>query len=75
MPVATLSTLALSVTVSFGRTQLRTHRAEVQEAGEGNDPGVHGVENVTTIELGGQELSIWVNEHRIKQRTDQKTIS
>ena len=53
MPVATLSTLALSVTVSFGRTQIRTHRAEVQEAGESNDPEVHGVDNVTAIELGG----------------------
>ena len=28
-----------------------THRAEVHEAGEGDNPWVHGVDNVATIEL------------------------
>ena len=31
---------------------MRTHRAEVHEAGEGDNPEVLGVDNIATIELG-----------------------
>ena len=31
---------------------MRTHRSEVHEAGEGDDPEVLGVDYITTIELG-----------------------
>ena len=55
---------------------MRTYRAEVHEAGEGDDPEVHGVDNVAPIELGEElGLDTWVSECRTKQRTDQKTIS
>ena len=57
MPIAILSTLALSVAVSLWRTQIRTHGAEVQEARESNGPEVLGVDNVTTIKLG-EELEL-----------------
>ena len=30
---------------------MRTHRSEVHEAGEGDDPEVLGVDYITTIEL------------------------
>ena len=31
---------------------MRTYIAEVHNAGEGDDPEIHGVDNITTIELG-----------------------
>ena len=47
---------------------MRTYRPEVHEAGEGDDPEVHGVDNVTTIELGeGLALDVWVSERRINR--------
>ena len=76
VPTTILSTLALSATACSGRTRVPTYRAEVHKAGEGNDPEIHRVDNVTTIELGeGLGLNTWLSERRIKQRTDQKTIS
>ena len=53
---------------------MRTQRAEVHEAGEGDGPDVLGVDNVATIELEEPVLCTWVREHRIKQRTDKKTV-
>ena len=45
-----------------------TYRPEVHEAGEGDDPEVHGVDNVTTIELGeGLALDVWVSARRINR--------
>ena len=45
------------------RTRVRTHRGEEHEAGEGDDPEVHGVDNVTTIELEEQPaLGAWMRE-------------
>jgi hypothetical protein len=37
----------------FVENSIRTHRGKVHEAGEGDDPEVHGVDYVATIELGG----------------------
>ena len=39
---------------------MRTQRAEVHEAGEGDSPEVHGVNYVATIDLGagGQVLDV-----------------
>ena len=36
----------------FARTWVRTQRAEVHEAREGDDPSVHGIDDVAAIELG-----------------------
>ena len=42
---------------------MRTQRAEVLEAGEGDGPDVLGVDNVATIELGEEPaLDTWVGE-------------
>ena len=53
---------------------MRTQRAEEREAGEGDDPEIHRVDNVTTIELEGLVSETWVNKRSIEQRTDQKAI-
>ena len=54
---------------------MRTHRAKVHEAGEGNDPKVSGVDYVATVELQGkQALGTCVSERIIRQRTNQKAI-
>ena len=52
MPSATLTTLAQSIAISSWRARMRTHRSEVHEAGEGDDPEVLGVDYIATIELG-----------------------
>ena len=54
IPIAMLIMLTQSVATSLWRTRIRTHRGEEHEAGEGDDPGVHDVDNVTTIELEEQ---------------------
>ena len=74
IPVATLSTLAPSVAACSWRTQIRTYRAEVHEAGKGDDPETHRVDNVAAVKLGELALDTWVSERRIKQRTDQKAV-
>ena len=51
MPIAVLMALVLNVATDLQRTQMRTQRAKVHEAGEGDDPEVLGVDNVATIEL------------------------
>ena len=48
---------------------MRTQRAEVHEAGEDNDLEVHGVDRVTTIELGEPMLDTWAsNECSINRK-------
>ena len=48
---------------------MRTQRAEVHEAGEGDGPDVLGVDNVATIELEEEPvLDIRVCEHGIKHK-------
>jgi len=51
IPVAILTMLAQSATASLWRTQIRTHRAEVHEAGEGDGPEVHGIDHIASVEL------------------------
>ena len=56
MPIPILLTLVLSVATGSWRTQVRTYRAEVHEAGEGDDPEVLGVDEVATMELQGGDV-------------------
>ena len=53
---------------------MRTERGKVHEAGEGDGPEVHGVDNIATIELDERELDTWMGERITKRGTDQKTI-
>ena len=54
---------------------MRTQRGKVHEAGEDDNPEVCGVDNVTTVDLGAEQvLDIRASRRGIKQRTDQKTI-
>ena len=53
---------------------MRTKRAEVHEAGEGDDPEFLGIDNIATIKLGKPTLDVWANERGIGRGTDQKTI-
>ena len=53
MPIAILSVLAQSVDEGSWRTQTHTYRAEVHDAGEGDEPEVLGEDHPATIELGG----------------------
>ena len=55
-PVTILMTLAPGEVTAFQRTQVHTKGAEVHEAGENDNPGVHGIDYVATIELGEPEL-------------------
>ena len=74
IPVTILSTLVLSVGVGSWRTKVHTYRAEVHKARERDDSEVHGIKNISTIELREElALDVWVGEYVIKQRTDQKT--
>ena len=75
IPIAMLSTLVLSTNAGLWRTQIRTHRSEEHKAGESDDPEVHGVDSIATIELEESTLDIGASKQRIKQRTDQKTFS
>ena len=76
MLIAISSTLALSATASWWRAQIRTYRANVHEAGEGDDPEVLGVDYVATVELQGESaLGTCTGERIIEQRTNQKTVS
>ena len=56
MPIPILLTLVLSVATGSWRTQVRTYRAEVHEAGEDDDPEVLGVDEVATMELQGGDV-------------------
>ena len=74
-PIAISSTLALSIIANLWRTQIRTRRTKKHEAGEGDDPEVHGVDSIAAVELEESTLGTWASGRKIKQRTDQKTIS
>ena len=53
---------------------MRTQGAKVHDTGDGDGPDVHGVDEVTTIELRGEPtLDTWMSEHSVK-RTNQKAI-
>ena len=69
-----LMTLTVSVAAGLYETQIRTHSGEVYEAGEGNNPAVHCMDYVATIELEEATLDTLSDECSIKQRTDQKSI-
>jgi len=56
MPIAMSTTLATGAAASLYRTQERTQRGEEHEAGEDDDPEVHGVDNVATIKLDSRSL-------------------
>ena len=74
MPIATLVMLAQSVATDLWRTQMRTYRAKVHEAGEDDDPDVLGVDNIATVKLRESVLGALMAERSVKRRTDQKTI-
>ena len=57
IPIAASVTLAERVIVSLRRTRARTHRREVHKAWECNDPIVHGIYDVTTVQLEEQPKS------------------
>ena len=65
--------LAQSVADGSRRIQMHTYRAEVHDAGEGDEPEVLGEDHPATIELG-VTLGAWVSERNIKQRAYQKPI-
>ena len=57
IPMAISETLARSVAADSPRAQIRTERCKVHEAGEGDDPEIHGVDHIATIELE-EELAL-----------------
>ena len=57
------------------RGGMSTKRADVHEARKSNDPEVRGVDDVTTVDLGAEQvLDTRVSGRGIEQRTNQKTI-
>jgi len=66
--------LIQSVATGLRKAQVRTHGGKEHEAGEGDDPKIHGVNYVATIELEEPVLDIWANECGIRQRTNHKAI-
>lgn len=73
IPIATLTTSAQNDATGLRRTRVRTHRGEVHEAGEGDNPVVHGVDNITTIELEEATCVRYPGE-RLWHKAYQKTI-
>jgi len=75
IPAPMLVVLAQSVTTGLRGTGIRTQRTKEHEAGEGHDPGVHGVEHAATAELEEEQvLDTQPRESSIKQWTNQKAI-
>ena len=62
-------TLAPSAGVDLRRTQIRTKRAKVHEAGENYNPEVLAVDYIATIELGEPVLDTRVNAAQNKELT------
>ena len=60
--------------VGLRRFRVRTDRNEVHQAGEGDDPELHGVNYVATIELR-ERLDIRQKAVSIGNRAYQKSIS
>ena len=55
---------------------MHTQRAEVHEAGEGDDPEVHAVDCIATVELEDEPtLDRWVSGHSNKRRAYQEAVS
>jgi hypothetical protein len=54
IPIAILKTLSAQRVAGVWKNQIRTHRAEIHKAGEGDDPAVHCINNIATIELEEQ---------------------
>ena len=73
MPIATSKMLVQSADASLWRTQTRTHRAKVHDGGDDDDPKVHRIGYVATIEL---EVSVLGASTRTqhKQGTNQKAL-
>jgi len=44
--------MVLAQSTGSWRTHIRTHSSKVHKAGDGDDPEVHGVNHVATVELG-----------------------
>ena len=66
-PIAISVTLAVGFPVGSRVTQVHTQGSDVHEAGEGDNPIVHGVNNETTIELGERSaLGTCETESRIE---------
>ena len=53
---------------------MRTHRTEVHDAGEGNDPEVLAVDDVTAVKLDEPALDGCTGWHGIKQTTNHKAV-
>jgi hypothetical protein len=51
IPIAVSVTSAESIAVGLWRARARTKRGEPHQAWEGDDPVVHGIDDVATIEL------------------------
>lgn len=66
--------VSLSVATRSWRSEIRTQRAKVYEAGEDDGPEVHGVDNVTTIKLEESTSDTLTSENSIKRRTYHKAV-
>ena len=51
-PITVSVTLARCTVSGLQGTRIRTQRSNIHHAGEDDDPAVHGIQNVATIELG-----------------------
>ena len=60
IPIAASVMLIGDVAVSLRRTRARTQRGEIHQAREGDNPMVHGIDNIAAIELEVQPtLGTW----------------
>ena len=63
-----LTTLALSIAADLWGAQVRTQRAKVHEAWEGDCPEALGVDYIAAIELEKEPaLETWVSKHGAEQ--------
>ena len=56
------------------KARIHTNGGKEHEAGEGDDPEVHGVEYVAAVKLGELVLDVRAGGRGIEQSTNHKTI-
>ena len=66
--IAISSSSAPSVVVDLWTTWISTHRAQVHEARESDNPEVCSIDHVAAIELEDPGLDTWMNERGTKQK-------
>ena len=65
IPIAALRAVLVRSVAGLWRNEIRTDGSKIHDTGKSDDPEVHGIDNITTIELQGHRtLDSWAGEYR-----------